>query len=430
MKRVNLGLIGLGTVGEGVLKIFSEKKEKIKRDAEVEIIFELACDLDSKKEEIAKKYGVKNFTTDVDDVLNSPSIDIVVELIGGLNPAYDFIKKALENKKNVVTANKEVISQRGRELIELAFENGLDLMYEASVGGGIPIIRPLKEMLVGNEIRLMMGIVNGTTNYILTRMKKDNLDFKKALSIAKDRGYAEPDPSADINGDDAASKIAILSSIAFNSRVRKKDVFKQGISTVTIRDINYADELGYTIKLLAYSRRENGKIFSFVRPTCISSEHPLAAVGGVYNAIFVEGDASGKLMFYGEGAGSLAAGSSVAGDIVYIAKNVSTGATGKIKCGCFRNLNIGSIDEFESKYYMLLQAYDKPGVLAKIANCFGIADVSIASVVQKENKGDYAFIVFMTHQTKEANMKNAIEKISELGVVKKIENVFTVVDPE
>lgn len=428
MREINIGIIGLGTVGSGVLKILKEKEKKIREELGANVVIRAVCDRDESRKKVAILSGAKRFTTESGEIINDPAVDIVVELIGGLEPAFSFMKAALDNGKHVVTANKEVISQKGQELFELAAQESLDIFFEASVGGGIPIIKPLKEVLLGNDFSYVMGIVNGTTNYILTEMQENGVEFEVALKMAKEKGYAEPDPAVDIEGDDAASKIAILASLAFNTRVTKEQVYKEGISGVRQKDIEYAGELGYSIKLLACAKKKDGKIYAFVRPALLKKEHPLSAVRGVYNAIFVEGDACGQLMFYGEGAGSLAAGSSVVGDIVQVARNILSGSTGTIGCTCYLDLPVCLIDELEARHYILLKAQDKPGVLAKTAGCFAEANVSIASVIQKESSGELANIVFMTHKSPEKNLKAAIEMIRNLDVVDSVDSVFMVVD--
>lgn len=428
MRRIGIGVIGLGTVGGGVLAILEAKREKIAREIGAELVVEVACDRDASREALALSRGARAFTTSADEVLSHPKVDIVVELIGGLEPAFTFMMTALANGKHVVTANKEVVSQRGQELFDAAAARKLDIFFEASVGGGIPILRPLKEVLVGNDFSVVAGIVNGTTNYILTAMKEEGLSFGGALERAKDMGYAEPDPSADVEGDDAAAKIAILASIAFNSRVTKQMVYKEGITRLTTADMAYADELGFVIKLLAYARRVDGSVTAFVRPALVRKDHPLASVSGVYNAIFVEGDACGQLMFYGEGAGSLAAGSSVVGDLVQTARNIMGGSTGTIGCTCFRNLPVRPIDENEARFYVLLKAADRPGVLAKTAGCFADENVSIASVIQKESDGRAADIVFMTHRCPERNLRAALARIAELDVVESVMNTLMVME--
>lgn len=433
MKKIGVAIIGLGTVGSGVVKIINEKREKIKKRYGFQLEILDCADLERKKFEDLKEKGYECgcFYLDAYKMLENTNADVIVELIGGFEPAKSLILKAIESGKSVVTANKEVVSRSGEEIFDLALEKGVDFFFEAAVGGGIPIIRPLKEMLVANKFSYVAGIVNGTTNYILTRMSKEGLDFNSALLKAQELGYAEPDPRADIEGDDAQAKIAILSSIAFNSRVLKDDVYKEGITTITEKDIKYAGELGYCVKLIAYARQENDGIHAFVRPALIPMSHPLATVDDVYNAIYLNGDNCGELMFFGEGAGSLAAGSSVVADILQASLAILKGCKGQeTKCSCFEKVEILPMDVFSSKYYLNLKAADKPGVLAKIAGCFGEAGVSIASVIQKESHGDIANIIFMTHKTTERRMRHAIELISSLEVVESIENSLVVLDEE
>ncbi len=322
MKAVKVSVIGLGTVGSGLVKILNEKKEKIKERYGFEIKINDCADLDKNRYDllVSKGYECGTYYSDAFELLEKTDSEIIVELIGGYEPAKSIILKALKSGKSVVSANKEVVSRSGEEIFDTAEKMGVDFFFEASVGGGIPIIKPMKEMLVANDFRYVAGIVNGTTNYILTRMTKDGLDFETALKQAQELGYAEPDPRADIEGDDAQAKIAILASIAFNTRVVKDAVYKEGVTTIKPQDIRYACELGYRIKLIAYAASSNGKIFAFARPALIPLTHPLASVDDVYNAIFINADNCGNLMFFGEGAGSLAAGSSVAGDLIEAAR--------------------------------------------------------------------------------------------------------------
>lgn len=431
-KVVKVAVIGLGTVGSGVVKILNEKKQKIKERFGFEIQISDCADLNVERFEALKELGYECgcYYPDAFDLIEKTEAQIIVELIGGFEPAKSIIKKALESGKSVVTANKEVVSRAGFEIFESAERGKVDFYFEASVGGGIPIIRPLKDMLVGNEFNYIAGIVNGTTNFILSRMTYDRISFEEALKIAQELGYAEPNPKADIEGDDAQAKIAILTSIAFNSRVTKDQVYKEGVITVTARDISYADELGYRIKLIAFSKKSDDGIFAFVRPAFVPKHHPLASVDDVYNAIFVNGDACGSLMFFGEGAGSLAAGSSVVGDIIAAARGIVEGVKGFTGCSCFRKLNVLPVEQLKSKYYINLKAVDKPGVLAKIAGCFGEAGVSIASVIQKESDGSSAYIVFMTHETEEGKIRKSLQLIRELDVIENLENVFIVLDEE
>lgn len=433
MEKIKIAVIGLGTVGSGVVKIINEKKEKIKKRFGFEIEISECADLDRSRYNslVEAGYSCGCYYPDAFDLLQNTKANIIVELIGGFEPARSIVLEALQQGRSVVTANKELISRSGQEIFEAADRNGADVYFEAAVGGGIPIIRPLKDMLLVNDFTYVAGIVNGTTNYILTRMSKEGLDFESSLKKAQGLGYAEPDPRADIEGDDAQAKIAILASIAFNSRVTKEEVYKQGITGITARDIVYARELGYCIKLIAYAaRKENKGIYAFVRPALIPQTHPLSLVEDVYNAIYVKGDSCGELMFFGEGAGSLAAGSAVAGDIVEAARAIVSGSRGKTKCSCFEKFQVLPLDKFASRYYVNLKAADRPGVLAKIAGCFGDAGVSIASVIQKESMEGFANIVFMTHVTTEEKMKRAISSIKSLDVVESVENVLVVLDEE
>lgn len=424
-KEVNVVLLGLGTVGSGVYKIFNLHKSEFLKKTRVTINLKAILERDSKKLD-ALRVSPEMRATDFNRIVSDPDIDIVVEVIGGIEPAKTFIIEAIKKGKHIVTANKELLANHGKEILELAREKGVDVFFEASVGGGIPIIHPLKEGLIGNKILKVMGIVNGTTNYILTKMADTNSSYEVALKEAQERGYAERDPSADVEGCDAAAKIAILASIAFNSRVTAKDVFTEGITSVTPQDIMYARELGYVIKLIALAKEENGEIDVRVHPTMISSEHPLASVKGVNNAIFVEGDSVGEVMFYGPGAGSLPAASAVVGDILGIALNLCYGGSGKIGCTCFETKKIKPIGEITSSFYLLIDVVDKPGVLAKIAKAFGENNVSLASVIQKGPRGANAELMFITHQTKESNLRQALSTIKELEVVNRICNVIRV----
>ncbi len=422
---IGIGLLGLGTVGGGVYKILNEHADVIRRRAGAGIAVRAILEKDASR---ADALGVDRalLTSDFEAMLARPDIQVIVELFGGVEPARTFILQAIAAGKNVVTANKELLSTHGQELFEAAEGRGVDIFFEASVGGGIPIIRPLKECLAGNTISLVAGIVNGTTNYILTRMTDEGCDFAEALAEAQARGYAERDPAADIEGQDAAAKIAILASIAFNSRVTRDQVYTEGISKVTAKDIAYARELGFRIKLLALAKQTHGSLEVRVHPTMILADHPLASVRGVFNAIFVEGDAVGEVMFFGQGAGSMAAGSAVAGDIIAIARNIVHGGTGRIGCTCYESRPVLSIGETTSSFYLLLEAADRPGVLAKISQAFGEKDVSVASVIQRGPRGETAELMFITHPVLESNFRLALEAIEELDVVERVLNVIRV----
>ncbi len=425
MKRILVGQIGCGTVGSGVVEILGRNRDLISART--------GCDI------AVKRVAVRSFddpryvevpqevlTERVEEVLDDPDVDIVVEVMGGVEPARSFVERALAGGKHVVTANKALISTHGGELLELAESSGLVLAFEASVGGGIPILHPLKEGLAGNRVSQVLGIVNGTTNYVLTRMSEEDMSFSEALRQAQELGYAEADPAADIEGQDAAAKLAILASIAFNVRVRLEDVYAEGISRITPEDIRFARELGYVIKLLAIAKREEDGISVRVHPTMVPSDHPLAAVRDVFNAVFVSGDAVGDLMFYGRGAGSLPAASAVVGDIIYAARTILTGGRG-IGCTCFDSCPIKDMGETLSRYYMLFDVPDRPGVLAAIAGVFARQEVSIKSVIQ-HGTGQEARIVLVTHTVKEKSIRACLEELEGLPAVNRISSVIRVED--
>lgn len=423
MKEViNIGMAGFGTVGSGAVKILLDNKESIERKIGARLNIKRIGDLDvATPRQVQVDPSV--LTTNTQEIIDDPEIDIFVETIGGLKPAGDFIRQALRNGKHVVTANKELVAKEGSTILPLAAELKRDFMFEASVGGGIPIVRPLKSCLAGNDILEVKGIVNGTTNYILTRMLEDGASFDSALSEAQKRGYAEPiDPSADVDGHDAAYKVAILASIAFTSRVDVTKVYREGITKLTADDIAYASELGYTIKLLAIAKQVDGGVLARVHPTFVPLSHPIAHVNGVFNGIFVKGSAVGEVMFYGPGAGSLAAGSAVVGDIIDVARNMVHGCTARVPCTCYDTRPMLSMDSVRGKNYIRIIAADKPRVLAAIATEFANADVSIESVIQKVLPDGNAEIVWLTHEAAEPSVRTALETISKLPVVECIGN--------
>lgn len=420
-----IGLLGLGNVGTGVVKVLKENGKDIetKVGRRLEIGRVLVRDLHKKRN---VDIDASLLTDNPADILDNPEIEIVVEVMGSIEKAYEYIIKAFEKKKAVVTANKDLIAVHGKELFEAAGRNGCDFFFEASVGGGIPIIRPLKESLSGNKISLIMGIINGTTNYILTKMGQEGYEFHEALEEAQRLGYAEPDPTSDIEGLDAARKIAILASIGFNSRITYPDVYVEGITKITTYDIKYAEELGYTIKLLGIAKGNDDEVEVRVHPVFIPTTHPLAAVYNEYNAIFVRGDAVGETMFYGKGAGELPTASAVVGDIISAARNNRYGTSGMIGCTCYENKRIKPITEIESKYYIRISVKDRPGVLASIAGVFGNTNVSLASVIQKRLEGHYAELVLITHKVQEANLRDALAVIEGLSVVDQVGTVIRV----
>jgi homoserine dehydrogenase len=362
------------------------------------------------------------------DVVDDPAIDIVVECIGGIDPAASYVRRAIANGKSIVSANKELLAKEGHDILDAAAKAGVDFFFEGAVAGGIPIIRPLKTSLAANRIQQVVGIVNGTTNYILSKMANDGRDFADVLLEAQRLGYAEPDPTADVEGLDAAYKLAILASISFQNTVPIDTVYHEGISKITGRDIAYARELGYAIKLLAIAKMTNGAIEVRVHPTFLPNTHPLASVNDVFNAIFVRGDAVGDVMFYGRGAGPMPTGSAVAGDIMDVARNIKAGATGQIVCTCGVDKPILPMDSVQTRYYVRMLVADRPGVLAAIAGVLGDHDVSIASMVQKQVHDGDAEIVWVTHLAVEANMRRALKIIAELPVVREVCSLVRVED--
>jgi len=418
-------LLGLGTVGSGVVKLLQENGEDIATKVGCPLRIERILVRDKNKPRpVAVDPAL--ITDDPADILEDPAIEIVAELIGGLEPAREYILRALEAGKNVVTANKDVLAVHGQQLLQAAEARGLDFFFEASVGGGIPIIHPLKELLAANRIRQVLGIVNGTTNFILTKMTVEGKDFAEALGEAQAMGYAESDPSADVEGADAARKLAILASIAFNTRVTYPEVYAEGIGRISARDILYAGELGYVIKLLAIGREEEQEVEVRVHPALVPKDHPLATVSDVFNAIFIRGDAVGEAMFYGRGAGQMPTASAVVGDLMLVARNLLHGSTGRITCTCYRQLPVRPMGRVECKYYLRFTVKDRPGVLARIAGAFGEAGVSLASVTQKRRFEGWAELVLITHRVREENLQRALAIIRNLPVVKSVDNLIRV----
>jgi homoserine dehydrogenase len=420
MRKINIGIIGFGNIGSGVVKILGSRKSLLAQKIETEIVIKKICDKDlAKKRDVAVDKAL--LTSDAYEIINDPGIDIIVELMGGINPAKEFILAALKKGKHVVTANKALLAQHGNELFREALERGKNIYFEASVGAGIPIIKSIKEGLVANKFNSIFGILNGTSNYVLTQMSKENCSFVGALSSAKLKGFAEKDPTFDIQGIDSAHKLVLLTYLAFGKIVNLRDIFIEGIAAISASDIAYAKELGYTIKLLAIAKKEIDELEVRVHPTLLPSEHLLSSVDGVFNAIYVSSDLAGDLMFYGPGAGQLPAASAVVSDIVDLAQD--------IKAGLFRpTLNsrednsikgLRKIDEFENKYYIRIAAVDKPGVLAKISGILAKFGISIASVTQKERLRSHIVpVVMVTHEVTEKNLRGALKMIDKLAEIK------------
>ncbi|MEW6447088.1 MAG: homoserine dehydrogenase [Bacillota bacterium] len=424
MNAIGIGLLGLGTVGRGVYRVLQNNRELIaaRLGAQLEVVKVLVRD---KGKDRGIPVPSEILTTDPAGVLEDPGVSIVVEVMGGIEPARRYVLEALSRGKSVVTANKDMLAVCGQELFAGAAASGADLFFEASVAGGIPVIKILKEALVGNRILEVIGIINGTTNYILTKMSNEGADFDTVLREAQEKGYAEADPTSDIEGFDAARKIAILASIAFNTRVTLDDVYVEGITRIKPEDIRYARELGYVIKLLGIAREAPDGIEVRVHPALVSHAHPLASVSDVFNAVFVRGDAVGDTMFYGRGAGELPTASAVVGDVITAARNIRCGVRGILGCTCFESKPVRQIGTVESCYYLRLQVVDRPGVLAGIAGAFGNNGVSLAAVMQKTT-GVIAELVLVTHRVREANLRAAVEELRCLPTVEAVANIIRV----
>ena len=422
-RAVRVGLLGCGHVGSATARILHDHAEEIERrvGARIEVTRVAVRNLARERD---VPISPDRFTNDPHSIVADPDVDVVVEVIGGIEPARTLILEAFAAKKHVVTANKELLSTLGRELFDAADAANVDLYFEASVGGGIPLIHPLKESLAGERVRKVIGIVNGTTNYILTRMTEEAMSFSEAVAQAQGLGYAERDPSADVEGYDAAAKLSILASIAFNARVVAGDVYREGITEVSAQDIEFADRLGYVVKLLAIAELEDGEIAARVHPAMIPKEHPLAAVRDSFNAVFVEGENVGELMFYGRGAGGAPTGTAVAGDVVDVARNLINGGRG-VGCTCYDERRVRSMDEMHSQYYLLLEVADRPGVLAAVAGAFANNLVSIKSVWQ-EGTGEEALLVIITHRGNEAAFQQTIHDLRELEAVAAVRSVMRV----
>ncbi len=413
---VKIGLIGMGTVGGGCINIIKKHGESFMRHYGIDIELARVCSLEREQ---AVAHGVEDiFTEDFNDIINDPDIDIVIELIGGTTFAHTVVINALEAGKNVVTANKALMATCGKEIFGIAERVDKEIAYEASVGGGIPIIDPLKHSLIANEISSVMGIVNGTTNYMLTRIAEDGLSYDEALKEAQDKGFAEADPTADVEGYDAAAKIAILASIAFNSRVVMDDVYTCGITNITPLDLEAAADMGYVVKLLAIAHRNKEGVDVRVHPTMIPANHQLAKVNGVYNAIYVTGDFVGETMFFGEGAGAGAAASAVMGDVLEVARHIQQGISPIVGCTCTDDLPILPMDSLSMKYYIRFSVTDRPGVLSAMTGVFADHDVSVHSVVQRgRNESGAVDVVYVTHVAKESAIQASIKEIADLDNV-------------
>ena len=423
-RKIYAAILGAGTVGTGVCKLCQSMKDDVisKTGAELVVKKVLVRNLDKDRDPIDRELLTDNWK----DIIEDKDIEIVIELMGGTTPAKQYILEALEAGKQVVTANKDLLAEHGEEVMGMADKMHADLQFEAAVAGAIPIIRPLKQSMAGNNITEIIGIVNGTTNYILTKMTESGMNYKDALAKATELGYAEADPTADVEGYDAGRKMAIMSSIAFNSRVTFNQVYTEGITKITAEDIKYAKEFGYVIKLLGLARNTPDGIEVKVHPMLIDENHPLATVRDSFNAVFVHGEASDDTMFMGRGAGQMPTASAVMGDIIDVCRNIVHGSCGKIGCSCYKELPVKDISETKSKFFLRIEALDKQGVLANIASVLGNNDVSIAQVFQKSRKDGVAELVIITDVVAEKNFNDAMTVFNGLSVVKEIAGVIRV----
>jgi homoserine dehydrogenase len=428
-QTIGIGLMGLGVIGGQVARVLVEKAEMLAEQIGCPLVLRkikvLGPDLSRQQ---VKEMESQLFTTDDDEFFATPDMDIVIEAIGGENPALKYLRRALSANKHVITSNKEVIAKYGAVLMALAQQNNVSLRYEASVGGGIPLLAPFQRDLVANKINGIYAIINGTTNYILTRMSQENTDLTSALGQAQKLGYAEADPRNDIEGIDAAFKLAILASLAFKSQIRPDDIYYEGIPRLTSRDFRYAKELGFAIKLLAIAKRSDKTIEIRVHPAFVPEDSFLANVSGVYNAVLVDGDLIGKVIFLGEGAGPLPTSSAVIADVVSAARDIVSGVDSRAIRKFKPDNIIRPMTEIETRYYIRMNVADRAGVLAQISNVLGSHDIGISSVIQKETDAakETAEIVIMTHPAKEAAITQALEKLKTLEVVKEINNVIRV----
>ena len=433
MDTIGIGLLGLGVVGTGVARTLLEKGDTIAR--------RVGCPVELRRvlvRDPARQRAVPGLTltTSADEILSDPNVHIVVEVLGGEEPAHTYIRQAIAAGKHVVTANKEVMAKHGHELLAAAAQAGVDVAYEAAVGGGIPVIGPFKLDLLANDISQVTAIINGTTNYIITRMSQSGLDFATALREAQDAGYAEPDPRNDVEGIDAAYKLAILATLAFHARVQPSDVYHEGITGLSPSDFRYAPELGYAIKLLAIGKRTEAGLELRVHPTMIPTSTLLASVDGVFNAVQVDGDLVGRVLFYGRGAGAGPTSSAVVADVIDLAQRLPGGPGLRVPPLSYEDIRIRPLTEVHTRYYIRLVAADRPGVIASIARIFGQREISLSSVIQKEDvplanddegaNHKHAEIVFMTHEANEAAVQQACREIAELPVVAQIGSVIRV----
>ncbi len=424
MKReLGIGMLGCGVVGSQVARLLTEDSGDFaaRSGAKLSLKKIAVRDVAVKREHVKSEL----LTKDADSVVNDPSIDIVIEVMGGIEPARTLILKAIANGKSIITANKALLAKHGAELFEAADKKGVDLYYEAAVGGAIPILRPLRESIVGDHVHRIMGIVNGTTNYILTKMDEEGSDFGAALKEAQQLGFAEADPTADVEGHDAAAKAAILAGLAFHTRVTSDQVSAEGITKISARDVTVAHDINHVIKLLAIAElTEKGEVSVRVQPTLLPRQHPLAAVRNAFNAIFVEAESAGELMFYGRGAGGAPTASAILGDLIAIARNMTSGGAGHGESD-YAELKFADPGSVNTRYLIRLDVNDRPGVLASVAQIFATNKVSIETVRQS-GRGNSAELIVMTHSADEGSLGKTVKELAKSEVVKSVESVLRV----
>jgi len=419
VKKINIGLIGFGTVGSGVIKILQERGPLLQKSCDCEFFIKAIADKDITSLRQVK-VNKNILTTNVEQVITDPQIEIIIELIGGINPARQYILKAFKKGKHVITANKALLAEYGQEISSAAKENNVNLLFEASVCSGIPIIKVLREGLIANKINSIFGIINGTSNYILTKMAEENMNFQQALTEAQAKGFAEADHSLDVGGVDSAHKLLILSRLAFGQNLKLSDIYTEGITDISPEDIRFAREFGYTVKLLAIARLMDKKLEVRVHPTLLSGDNLLSNVRGAYNAVRISGDLIGNNIFYGSGAGMMPTASAVVADLIDLARSsISSAAKTREVFPTGKQILVKKIEDIESKYYIRFQAVDRPAVLAQISGILGENKISIAKVIQKGRGVSQSVpIVMLTHDAREANLRSALQRIDKLAIIK------------
>jgi homoserine dehydrogenase len=424
--KVSVGLLGLGVVGSGVVQIIQEHQEKLKHQLGVSVDVKRVLVRNPEKHRDVN-VDTSLLTTNADDVLQDPEIDVVIEVMGGIDTAREYMIQAFRAKKHVISANKDLIALHGPELHAEAEKNKCDFYYEASVAGGIPILRGITDGLASDRIERIMGIVNGTTNYILTKMAEEGTSYEDALKQAQELGFAEADPTADVEGLDAARKMAILARLAFSTPVDLDDVEVSGISQISTEDINYGSELGYTMKLIGYADFQDGQLETHVLPTFLADDHPLASVKNEYNAVYVYGKAVGETMFYGPGAGSLPTATAIVSDLVNVVKNVRLGVTGEQVVQNYFDKALKKSEERHSQYYLRIQVKDEAGVFSQVSSLFHDQEISLKRIIQQPNEEEQtAEIIVITHHTSEANFTDLLENVQKLDVLNEISSYYRV----